>query len=163
MKFFRLLLLLFATVFFQSLSCSESVQVKVKFEFVDFPLAKVDYMYREQGGVVARLIFDLWCCVMLHLGEEELLNKHKKSLSSLEFLAQREDAGFFSVEEQALLGALKESYCEHATPIFKKLSIFKRFINELVVEAARISILNDGDIVNIEYGQTPHVKLRPKK
>jgi hypothetical protein len=37
------------------------------------------------------------------------------------------------------------------------------FINELVVEAARISILNDGDIVNIEYGQTPHVKLRPKK
>jgi hypothetical protein len=32
-----------------------------------------------------------------------------------------------------------------------------------VVEAARISILNDGDIVNIEYGQTPHVKLRPKK
>jgi predicted dehydrogenase len=34
------------------------------------------------------------------------------------------------------------------------------FINELVVEAARISILNDGDIVNIEYGQTPHIKLR---
>jgi len=37
------------------------------------------------------------------------------------------------------------------------------FINELVVEAARISILNDGDIVNIFYGKTPHVKLRPKK
>jgi hypothetical protein len=37
------------------------------------------------------------------------------------------------------------------------------FINELVVEAARISILNDGDIVNIEYGQIPHVKLRSKK
>lgn len=37
------------------------------------------------------------------------------------------------------------------------------YINELVVEAARISILNDGDIVNIEYGQIPHVKLRPKK
>jgi D-galacturonate reductase len=36
------------------------------------------------------------------------------------------------------------------------------FINELVVEAARISILNDGDKVSIEYGQTPHVKLRPK-
>jgi D-galacturonate reductase len=35
-------------------------------------------------------------------------------------------------------------------------------INELVVEAARISILNDGDFVSIEYGQTPHVKLRPK-
>jgi len=37
------------------------------------------------------------------------------------------------------------------------------YINELVVEAARISILNDGDTVTIEYGQTPHVKLRPKK
>jgi D-galacturonate reductase len=36
------------------------------------------------------------------------------------------------------------------------------FINELVVEAARISILNNGDIVNIEYGKTPHVELRKK-
>ncbi|HAQ20898.1 MAG TPA: hypothetical protein DCR40_16945 [Prolixibacteraceae bacterium] len=37
------------------------------------------------------------------------------------------------------------------------------YINELVVEAARISILNDGDIVTIEYGQNPHVKLRQRK
>jgi D-galacturonate reductase len=37
------------------------------------------------------------------------------------------------------------------------------YINELVVEAARISILNDGDAVTIEYGNNPHVKLRPKK
>ena len=37
------------------------------------------------------------------------------------------------------------------------------FINELVVEAARISILNDGEIVNIEYNDTPYVKLRTKK
>jgi len=36
------------------------------------------------------------------------------------------------------------------------------YINELVVEAARISILNDGDTVNIEYGKNPHVKLRSK-
>ena len=36
-------------------------------------------------------------------------------------------------------------------------------INELVVEAARISILNDGDTVTIEYGENPHVKLRTKK
>jgi D-galacturonate reductase len=36
------------------------------------------------------------------------------------------------------------------------------YINELVVEAARLSILNDGDIVNIEYGNKPHVKLRSK-
>ena len=37
------------------------------------------------------------------------------------------------------------------------------YINELVVEAARLSILHDGDIVNIGYSPTPHVKLRPKK
>lgn len=36
------------------------------------------------------------------------------------------------------------------------------YINELVVEAARLSILNDGDIVNIEYGENPHVFLRKK-
>lgn len=37
------------------------------------------------------------------------------------------------------------------------------YINELVVEAARLSILNDGDFVNIEYGKKPHVKFRQKK
>ena len=36
------------------------------------------------------------------------------------------------------------------------------YINELVVEAARISILNDGENVDIEYGDKPHVKLRQK-
>jgi hypothetical protein len=36
------------------------------------------------------------------------------------------------------------------------------FINELVVEAARISILRDGENVDIEYGDTPHVKLRDR-
>lgn len=34
------------------------------------------------------------------------------------------------------------------------------YINELVVEAARLSILNDGAMVRIEYGDNPHVKLR---
>jgi predicted dehydrogenase len=34
------------------------------------------------------------------------------------------------------------------------------FINELVVEAARISILKDGENVDILYGDKPHVKLR---
>jgi D-galacturonate reductase len=34
------------------------------------------------------------------------------------------------------------------------------YINELVVEAARLSILNDGEFVTIEYGKKPHVKLR---
>ena len=37
------------------------------------------------------------------------------------------------------------------------------FINELVVEAARISILRDGENVDIIYGEKPHVKLRPGK
>lgn len=36
------------------------------------------------------------------------------------------------------------------------------FINELVVEAGRLSIINDGDVVVIEYGSNPHVKLRVK-
>jgi hypothetical protein len=34
------------------------------------------------------------------------------------------------------------------------------FINELVVEAARISILRDGENVDIVYGEKPHVLLR---
>jgi D-galacturonate reductase len=34
------------------------------------------------------------------------------------------------------------------------------FINELVVEAARISILKDGENVDIYYGEKPHVELR---
>jgi len=31
-----------------------------------------------------------------------------------------------------------------------------------VMEAARMSILNDGDIVNIIYDQNPYVELRRK-
>ena len=34
------------------------------------------------------------------------------------------------------------------------------YINELVIEAARISILNDGMPVTIEYGSEPYVRLR---
>lgn len=33
--------------------------------------------------------------------------------------------------------------------------------NELVVEAARLSILNDGHFADITWGDTPHVQLRP--
>ena len=36
------------------------------------------------------------------------------------------------------------------------------YINELVVEAARISILSDGLPVAIEYGNKPQVRLRKK-
>ena len=36
------------------------------------------------------------------------------------------------------------------------------YVNELVVEAARLSILNDGDMVTIEYGQHPEIALRGK-
>ena len=34
------------------------------------------------------------------------------------------------------------------------------YINELVTEAARISILNEGELVKIEYGEHPHVKTK---
>ncbi len=34
------------------------------------------------------------------------------------------------------------------------------YINELVIEAARMSIENDGDIVEIKYGDKPHVEKR---
>jgi hypothetical protein len=34
------------------------------------------------------------------------------------------------------------------------------FINELVVEAARLSIINDGEWAKITYGKVPTVKLR---
>ena len=34
------------------------------------------------------------------------------------------------------------------------------YINELVVEAARMSILADGDLVNIVYGDQPHIEKR---
>ena len=36
------------------------------------------------------------------------------------------------------------------------------YVNELVVEAARLSILNDGDVVIIKYGQHPQIELRGK-
>ena len=36
------------------------------------------------------------------------------------------------------------------------------YINELVVEAARLSILNDGDVVTISYGGHPGVALRKR-
>ena len=36
------------------------------------------------------------------------------------------------------------------------------YVNELVMEAARMSILNDGDIVNIIYDEKPYVELRRK-
>jgi predicted dehydrogenase len=36
------------------------------------------------------------------------------------------------------------------------------YINELVIEAARLSIENGGDIAKIEYGDKPHAKLRRK-
>jgi predicted dehydrogenase len=37
------------------------------------------------------------------------------------------------------------------------------YINELVVEAARLSILHDGDVVKIAYGDQPEISLRGSK
>jgi hypothetical protein len=36
------------------------------------------------------------------------------------------------------------------------------YLNELVIEAARLSILNEGEMVQINYGNPPRVKLRRK-
>lgn len=36
------------------------------------------------------------------------------------------------------------------------------YVNELVMEAARLSITNDGDMVTIIYGDNPHVELRKR-
>lgn len=81
-------------------------------EFVDFPLTKVDYMYREQGGPVARLVFDLWVCTADFLEEN--------------YATYRADTNRFK--------ALKQNYHSKALPVFKKLNTFKRFIDELSYE-----------------------------
>ena len=58
---------------------------------------------------------------------------------------------------------------QHSRKIIKKVddkdiiaTPANSYINELVVEAARISILNDGMPVEIKYGDIPHVKARGK-
>jgi hypothetical protein len=81
-------------------------------EFVDFPLTKVDYMYREQGGPVAHLVFELWDCTVNFLQED--------------FASYRSDPVRFKT--------LKNEYHSKALPIFKKLNTFKRFIDELSYE-----------------------------
>lgn len=81
-------------------------------EFVDFPLAKVDYMYREQGGPVARLVFDLWVCTA------DFLKEHYETY--------RSETNHFK--------NLKHQYHAKALPVFKKLNTFKRFIDELSYE-----------------------------
>lgn len=72
-----------------------------EFVFTDFPLLKVDYMYREQGGPVAHLVFQLWFCTRNFLQQETIRKDH---------------------------------YYDQAAPLFKKLSTFKRFIDELSIE-----------------------------
>lgn len=81
-------------------------------EFVDFPLQKVDYMYREQGGPVAHLVFELWECTRDFLQQE--------------YTTYRSD--------QTRLKKLKTDYHSKALPIFKRLNTFKRFIDELAYE-----------------------------
>lgn len=86
-------------------------EVSGPLEFTDFPLKKVDYMYREQGGPVARLVFELWSC-------------------TTDFLQERNAALLADVE----LSVLKKEYHDRAVSIFKKLNTFKRFIDELAFE-----------------------------
>ncbi|MCK5101701.1 MAG: hypothetical protein KAR17_02760, partial [Cyclobacteriaceae bacterium] len=74
---------------------------------------------------------------MAHRIENEV-----EGMSDTESLVQRKKL-IKSVDEKGIIATPANSY-----------------VNELVVEAARLSILNDGDMVTIEYGQNPYVKLR---
>lgn len=76
-----------------------------QFKFVKFPLRKVDYMYREQGGTVAHLVFDLWSTTADALASQDLS-----------------------------LDVARKQYRDQALPTIKKLRTFKRFINELIQE-----------------------------
>jgi D-galacturonate reductase len=67
-----------------------------------------------------------------------------RSLSAEKSLKKRQEL-IKSVDEKGILATPANSY-----------------INELVVEAARLSILNDGEIAIIKYGDNPHVHLRNK-
>lgn len=80
--------------------------------FVEFPLLKVDYMYREQGGPVAALVFDLWKCTKAYLEKD------------FEQYRSRPD----------VLRTVKDGYHKEALPMFKRLNTFKRFIDELSCE-----------------------------
>jgi len=64
-------------------------------------------------------------------------------------------------------GLDKTATVRHSREIIKKVdekgiiaTPANSYINELVVEAARLSILNDGMPVEIKYGDTHHVKIR---
>jgi hypothetical protein len=74
---------------------------------------------------------------MAHKIESEI-----RSLSAEESLGKRRQI-IREVDEKGIIATPANSY-----------------INELVVEAARLSILNDGDMVTIEYGSEPRVQLR---
>jgi len=92
----------------------QSVEEAKYIKFVDFPLTKVDYMYREQGGSIARLVFSLWDCTK-------------------EFL--KNDFTQYQSDDTALQ-SVKDAYHKNAFPLFKKLNTFKRFIDELSYEWA---------------------------
>ena len=74
---------------------------------------------------------------MAHKIENEVSN-----LSAVESLQKRQQI-IREVDEKGIIATPANSY-----------------VNEMVVEAARLSILNDGDMVTIEYGQHPKIALR---
>ncbi|MFC2123849.1 Gfo/Idh/MocA family oxidoreductase [Bacteroidota bacterium] len=77
---------------------------------------------------------------MAHKIEKEVLE-----LSDSESLIKRQQI-IKEVDEKGIIATPANSY-----------------VNELVVEAARLSILNDGDMVKIIYGQDPHIELRVRR
>lgn len=74
-----------------------------------------------------------------------------KYMSQIEFRVDQDPARAIEIRHQAREAADKKGLI--ATPE-------NSYINELVHEAARLSILNDGDMVLIEYEPEPRVRLK---
>ncbi|NBP01624.1 MAG: hypothetical protein EBU90_16115 [Proteobacteria bacterium] len=83
MKLKVLFLLLVGSAIF-----NQETVARAPYVFVDFPLSKIDLMYKEQGGPVATLVFDLWVCTNQYI-QDNLTDRivyHDKALPSFKKL-----------------------------------------------------------------------------
>lgn len=99
-------------VMVSSLSAQESIQ---HLEFNDFPLRKIDYIYKENGLMVALLAFNVWKKLL------EVADNYNNYSSS-------------DGNDAQALTSLKESCLSNVKPLCGKLKTFKRFIIELIEE-----------------------------
>jgi hypothetical protein len=76
---------------------------------------------------------------------------HIKYMSQIEGRVAKDPDNAYAVRVDAINAATRKGLM--ATPE-------NSYINELVHEAARLSILNDGDMAMIEYEPEPCVRLR---